>query len=106
MASLKDIRKRIESVSKTQKTTSAMKMVSAAKLRKAGEAIKSATPYSEELKLVVSSLRSRFSEEENPLFREMGGDKTALILITSDRGLCGGFNVNLCKAVLEEFREM
>ena len=106
MASLKDIRKRIDSVSKTQKTTSAMKMVSAAKLRKAEEAIKSATPYSEELKLVVSSLRSRFSEEENPLFREMSGEKTALILITSDRGLCGGFNVNLCKAVLEEFREL
>ena len=83
-----------------------MKMVSAAKLRKAEEAIKSATPYSEELKLVVSSLRSRFSEEENPLFREMGGEKTGLILITSDRGLCGGFNVNLCKAVLLEFREL
>ena len=106
MASLKDIRKRIESVRKTQKTTSAMKMVSAAKLRKAEEAIKCAIPYSEQLKQVVSSLSTRFSEGNNPLFREMGGEKTALILITSDRGLCGGFNVNLCKIVLEKFSEL
>ena len=106
MASLKKIRKRIDSVRKTQKTTSAMKMVSSAKLKRAEENIRSATPYSEMLKQVVSSLSSRFSDGENPLFRETGGEKTAVILVTSDRGLCGGFNTNLCKAVLEEFRDV
>ena len=102
MASLKDIRKRIDSVKKTQKTTSAMNMVSAAKLKRAENNIRSAIPYSDKLKEVVSSLRSRLSEEENPLFQEKDGEKTAVILITSDRGLCGGFNTNLCKRVLEQ----
>ena len=106
MASLKDIRKRIDSVQKTQKTTSAMNMVSAAKLKRAENNIKSAIPYSEKLKEVVSSLRSRLTDEENPLFQEMGGENTAVILITSDRGLCGGFNTNLCKMLLEEFADI
>ncbi len=98
MASLKDIRNRINSVRKTQKTTSAMKMVSAAKLRRAEEAAKSAQPYSEELRKVVSSLSARFSGDEVPLFRQTEGNRTAIIVLTSDRGLCGGFNMNLCKA--------
>ena len=106
MASLKDIRKRIDSVQKTQKTTSAMNMVSAAKLKRAENNIKSAIPYSEKLKEVVSSLRSRLTDEKNPLFQEMGGEKTAVILITSDRGLCGGFNTNLCKMLLEKFADI
>ena len=106
MASLKDIRKRIDSVKKTQKTTSAMNMVSAAKLKRAENNIRSAIPYSDKLKEVVSSLRSRLSDEENPLFQEKDGEKTAVILITSDRGLCGGFNTNLCKRVLEQFAEI
>jgi F-type H+-transporting ATPase subunit gamma len=106
MASLKDIRKRIDSVKKTQKTTSAMNMVSAAKLKRAENAIKSSTPYSEKIKEVVFSLRSRSSSEENLLFQEMNGKKTAVILITSDRGLCGGFNTNLCKMFLEKFKDV
>ena len=106
MASLKDIRKRIDSVQKTQKTTSAMNMVSAAKLKRAENNIKNAIPYSEKLKEVVSSLRSRLTDEENPLFQEMGGEKTVVILITSDRGLCGGFNTNLCKMLLEKFNDI
>ena len=89
MASLKDIRKRIDSVKKTQKTTSAMNMVSAAKLKRAENNIRSAIPYSDKLKEVVSSLRSRLSDEENTLFQEKDGEQTAVILITSDRGLCG-----------------
>lgn len=106
MASLKDIRKRIDSVKKTQKTTSAMNMVSAAKLKRAENNIRSAIPYSDKLKEVVSSLRSRLLDEENPLFQEKDGEKTAVILITSDRGLCGGFNTNLCKRVLEQFGDV
>jgi len=104
MASLKDIRKRIDSVKRTQKTTSAMKMVSAAKLRRSENAIREATPYANKLKSVVSSLSTRFEGMDQDtgfglLFQNSGGKRTGVILITSDRGLCGGFNSNLSKAL-------
>ena len=107
MASLKDIRKRIDSVKRTQKTTSAMKMVSAAKLRRAEDHIREATPYAQKLKSIVSSLSSRFEGEEKDtgfgsLFRNSSGKRTGVILVTSDRGLCGGFNSNLSKALLQQ----
>jgi len=104
MASLKDIRKRIDSVKRTQKTTSAMKMVSAAKLRRSENAIREAIPYANKLKSVVSSLSKRFDRKKQEtgfglLFQNSGGKRTGVILITSDRGLCGGFNSNLSKAL-------
>ena len=104
MASLKDIRTRIDSVKRTQKTTSAMKMVSAAKLRRSEDNIKSAIPYAEKLKDIISPLSSRFRDgEQNTnflrLFKNTDGKKTGVILVTTDRGLCGGFNSNLCKAL-------
>jgi F-type H+-transporting ATPase subunit gamma len=107
MASLKDIRKRIDSVKRTQKTTSAMKMVSAAKLRRAEDHIRAATPYAQKLKSIVSSLSTRFEGEEQDsgfgsLFRNSNGKRTGVILVTSDRGLCGGFNSNLSKALLQQ----
>ena len=107
MASLKDIRKRIDSVKRTQKTTSAMKMVSAAKLRRAEDHIRAATPYAKKLKSIVSSLSTRFEGEEQDtgfgsLFRNSSGKRTGVILVTSDRGLCGGFNSNLSKALLQQ----
>ena len=107
MASLKDIRKRIDSVKRTQKTTSAMKMVSAAKLRRAEDHIREATPYAQKLKSIVSSLSTRFESEEQDtgfgsLFRNSSGKRTGVILVTSDRGLCGGFNSNLSKALLQQ----
>ena len=107
MASLKDIRKRIDSVKRTQKTTSAMKMVSAAKLRRAEDHIREATPYAQKLKSIVSSLSTRFEGEEQDtgfgsLFRNSNGKRTGVILVTSDRGLCGGFNSNLSKALLQQ----
>lgn len=107
MASLKDIRKRIDSVKRTQKTTSAMKMVSAAKLRRSENAVREATPYANKLKSVVSSLSTRFYGNEQDtsfglLFRNTGGKRTGVILITSDRGLCGGFNSNLSKALARQ----
>lgn len=105
MASLKDIRTRIQSVKKTQKTTSAMKMVSAAKLRRAQDAITKASPYANLMKSMVSRLSSRFTEEDHPLFAKSTGKKTAVILITSDRGLCGAFNTHLCKNVVQELQE-
>ena len=107
MASLKDIRKRIDSVKRTQKTTSAMKMVSAAKLRRAEDYIREATPYAQKLKSIVSSLSTRFEGEEKDsgfgsLFRNSSGKRTGVILVTSDRGLCGGFNSNLSKTLLQQ----
>ena len=107
MASLKDIRKRIDSVKRTQKTTSAMKMVSAAKLRRAEDHIREATPYAQKLKSIVSSLSTRFEGEEQDtefgsLFRNSIGKRTGVFLVTSDRGLCGGFNSNLSKALVQQ----
>jgi len=110
MASLKDIRKRIDSVKRTQKTTSAMKMVSAAKLRRSENAIREATPYANKLKSVVSSLSTRFDGKDQDtgfglLFQNSGGKRTGVILITSDRGLCGGFNSNLSKALVRQLAD-
>ena len=102
MASLKDIRKRIECVKNTQKITSAMKMVAAAKLKRAQSNIESATPYSTKLKEVVSILSTNFSEDDHSLFAKTSGERVAVILVTSDRGLCGGFNANLCKKLVKE----
>ncbi len=110
MASLKDIRKRIDSVKRTQKTTSAMKMVSAAKLRRSENAVREATPYANKLKSVVSSLSTRFDGKDQDtgfglLFQNSGGKRTGVILITSDRGLCGGFNSNLSKALARQLAD-
>jgi len=99
MASLKDIRNRIQSVKKTQKTTSAMKMVSAAKLKKSEDNVKSATPYAKKLRNVVAALSSR-SNEDAALFQKPSVAKVAVIVVTSDRGLCGGYNANLCKKIM------
>mgnify|MGYP002032550381 CR=1 FL=1 len=84
-----------------------MKMVSAAKLRRAEDHIREASPYAQKLKSIVSSLSSRFEGNEQDtdfgsLFRNPSGKRTGVILITSDRGLCGGFNSNLSKALLKQ----
>ena len=92
MPSLKEIRNRITSVKKTQKTTSAMKMVSAAKLNRAEDTIRRARPYAAKLRTVVSSLSGKLTPDDNRLFRDQDGKRVAVVLMTSDRGLCGGFN--------------
>jgi F-type H+-transporting ATPase subunit gamma len=104
MPSIKDLRKRITSVKNTQQTTKAMKMVSAAKLRRAQEAITNHRPYARrigELIRLVSSLPSAGPSGESPLVRrehEEGVAKRVLVvLVTSDRGLCGAFNSNVIK---------
>lgn len=97
MPSLKHIRKRIGSVRNTQQITKAMKMVSAAKLRRAQDAAESARPYAERLSDLLSSVAAGIGDGSHP-FLEPGADKPAeIILITSDRGLCGGYNTNLIK---------
>ncbi len=105
MASLKDLKNRIKSVKSTQKITKAMKMVAAAKLRKAQERAEAARPYAEKMDQVVSSLAAGFDGDENAplLLRGTGGDKNHLIVVmTSDRGLCGGFNSTIIRAVRKQ----
>jgi F-type H+-transporting ATPase subunit gamma len=98
MANLRAIRKRIGSVKSTQQITKAMKMVSAAKLRRAQEAITSARPYARKMRELVEGLAARAGQGAHPLLSPREPRKMALLVITSDRGLCGGFNSNLLRA--------
>ena len=98
MASLRDIRKRIKSVKSTQQITKAMKMVAAAKLRKAQEAIIAARPFSQVLDQLIVDLASRSESVGHPLLQARPVVKTAeLVVLTSDRGLAGGFNSNVIR---------
>jgi F-type H+-transporting ATPase subunit gamma len=98
MASLKSIKKRIVSVKNTRQITKAMKMVSAAKLRRAQENVVAARPYAKKLGEVLQSLATNLEGDLHPLLEKREAKKLLLIVLTSDRGLCGGFNTNLCKA--------
>jgi len=98
MASLKSIKKRIVSVKNTRQITKAMKMVSAAKLRRAQENVVAARPYAKKLGEVLQSLATSLEGDLHPLLEKREAKKLLLIVLTSDRGLCGGFNTNLCKA--------
>jgi F-type H+-transporting ATPase subunit gamma len=99
MASLRDIRKRIKSVKNTRQITKAMKMVAAAKLRKAQDAIIAARPYAQMLDQIIADLASRSEGEElaHPLLTSRPVRKVELLLLTSDRGLAGGFNSNVIR---------
>src|SRR5512133_3135332 len=98
MASLKSIKKRIVSVKNTRQITKAMKMVSAAKLRRAQDNIVAARPYARKMGEVLQSLAGNLTGDLHPLLEKRESSKLLLIVVTSDRGLCGGFNANLCKA--------
>ncbi|WP_432822375.1 ATP synthase F1 subunit gamma [Trichloromonas sp.] len=98
MANLKDIKKRIVSVKNTQQITKAMKMVSAAKLRRAQEAVVASRPYADKMLEVISSLAGREDAEAHPLLQPRGKKRALVVVMTADRGLCGGFNANICKA--------
>ncbi|MFN4768821.1 MAG: ATP synthase F1 subunit gamma [Candidatus Kapaibacterium sp.] len=99
MATLRDIRQRIVSVKSTSKITSAMKMVAAAKLRRAQDAIVAARPYTDKLTGILQNLASAESEMSHPFFQTRDTVQNILIVVVgSDRGLCGGFNSNLFKA--------
>jgi len=100
MPSLKDLRIRIDSVKATQKITSAMKMVAAAKLRRAQEQAEAARPYAERMERILTSLAGSLAVKEgaSPLLAGTGKDEThLLVLVTSDRGLCGAFNSSLVR---------
>ena len=109
MASLDDLKKRIASVKSTQKITKAMKMVAAAKLRKAQESAEKGRPYSEKMNNVILNLSSGISDKENApkLLSGTGNDNVHLcIIMTSDRGLCGGFNSNIIKKAKSYFSKI
>src|SRR5574341_2350813 len=97
MATLKAIRKRISSVRNTQQITKAMKMVSAAKLRRAQESAIQARPYAEKMAELLKNLSTRVSRDAHPLMTAREEKKVHLVLFTSDRGLCGGYNANLIR---------
>ena len=99
MPSLKSIKKRIGSVKNTRQITKAMKMVSAAKLRRAQENVVAARPYASKMSEVLGRLSGNVPSDCSPLIqRREHSNKALLIVVSSDRGLCGGFNANLCKA--------
>jgi F-type H+-transporting ATPase subunit gamma len=106
MASLDDLRKRITSVKSTQKITKAMKMVAAAKLRKAQESAEKGRPYSEKMRNIILNLTESINDPSNApkLLVGTGKDQTYLcVVMTSDRGLCGGFNSNICRLAKNHF---
>jgi F-type H+-transporting ATPase subunit gamma len=107
MPSLKAVRNRIASVKSTQKITRAMKLVSAAKLRRAQDAILAARPYADALSEAVSELAARAGDTAHPMLVQREQKRVALVTLTSDRGLAGGFNANIGRASLrfiEEYR--
>ncbi|HKY31531.1 MAG TPA: ATP synthase F1 subunit gamma [Candidatus Polarisedimenticolia bacterium] len=105
MANVRDIRRRIRSVRSTQQVTKAMKMVAAAKLRRAQERILAARPYAHQMLSVLNSLAARANPESHPLLAVRGAEKLEVLIVTADKGLCGGFNTNIIKraaAFIEE----
>ena len=109
MASLDDLKKRIVSVKSTQKITKAMKMVAAAKLRKAQENAEKGRPYSQKMQNIILNLTKSINDPENApkLMVGTGQDNVYLcVVLTADRGLCGGFNSNICRLAKNNFKKI
>jgi len=105
MATLRDIKQRIVGVKNTQKITKAMKMVAAARLRKAQERMMEARPYSRKIAELLTRLVKSEQNYHNPFFENREVKNIAVLLITSDRGLCGGFNANVIKRTEELLKD-
>ena len=109
MPSLDDLKKRIKSVKSTQKITKAMKMVAAAKLRKAQESAEKGRPYSQKMQNIILNLTKTINDPQNApkLLIGTGDNKKYLcVVLTADRGLCGGFNSNICKLAKTNFKNI
>ena len=106
MANLKEIKQRISSITSTQQITKAMKMVAAAKLRKAQDRMMSMRPYAASLNRILVNVSQKTERENNPFAVERGAKKVLLIPITSDRGLCGPFNSNIIKSSVQFIQEL
>ncbi|HEY6951854.1 MAG TPA: ATP synthase F1 subunit gamma [Bacteroidota bacterium] len=105
MATLREIRRRISGVKSIQKITKAMKMVAAARLRRAQEGILAARPYSREYKRLVAHLVAELDPSLHPLLQKREVKKSILVVVTSDRGLCGAFNTNVIKAAVSHIQQ-
>ncbi len=106
MPNLLDIRRRIKSVKNTQQITKAMKMVSAAKLKRAQDRVVTARPFANKMTEVLAGLAERTDDDfRHPLLDARGDDRYLLVLVTADKGLCGGFNTNLIKAAQAFIRD-
>ena len=109
MPSLDDLKKRIKSVKSTQKITKAMKMVAAAKLRKAQESAEKGRPYSQKMQNIILNLTKSINDPQNApkLLVGTGEDKKYLcVVLTADRGLRGGFDSNICKLAKTDFKKI
>lgn len=106
MATLREIRRRITSVRSTQQITKAMKMVAAAKLRKAQEQALAMRPYAEKLQEIVGHLVTHVEDYQNPLLQVKPDERILVVIVTADRGLCGGFNSNLIREAVNNIQTM
>jgi len=104
MANIRDLRRRIKSISNTQKITKAMKAVSAAKMRRAQENVLAARPFARRVRDVLGRVGSASVGLKHPLLAVREANKVAYIVVTSDRGLCGGFNTNVIKRTVLEMK--
>jgi F-type H+-transporting ATPase subunit gamma len=106
MPSLQSVRRKIASVKKTQKITKAMKMVAAAKLKRTQDRILAARPYAYKMRDTIRNLSRRVNRDAHPLLQKREGNRIVIVVVTSDRGLCGAFNANILRtaaATLKEF---
>jgi F-type H+-transporting ATPase subunit gamma len=105
MPSLRDIKRKITSVKKTQQITKAMKMVAAAKLRRAQERVIAARPYSRKMLAVIANLAGRVERAQHPLLAKREPKQVKLMVLTSDRGLCGAYNTNILRKAVEAVKQ-
>src|SRR3984885_12835039 len=105
MAGAKEIRSKIASIKNTQKITRAMEMVAASKMRKTQERMRASKPYASKIYDVVKHLARANSEYHHPFMKAREIRRVGVIVVTSDRGLCGGLNVNLLRETLGSMRE-
>ena len=106
MASGKELRTKIKSVENTKKITKAMEMISVSKMRKAQERMRSARPYSEKIRSIASNLGQANPEYVHPYMQHVAGKTVGFIVVTTDKGLCGGLNTNLLRAVTAKLRDI
>ncbi|MDF0653051.1 MAG: ATP synthase F1 subunit gamma [Nitrospira sp.] len=105
MPSLQSVRRKIDSVKKTQKITKAMKMVAAAKLKRTQDRILAARPYAFKMRDAIRNLSRRVNREAHPLLRRREGNRIVVAVVTSDRGLCGAFNANILRTAATALKE-
>jgi len=107
MAGSKEIRTKIKSVQNTRKITKAMEMVAASKMRKAQERMRAARPYADKVRNIAAHMSGANPEYRHPfLIKRSGSNKAGMIVVTTDKGLCGGLNTNILRAVVAKFKEL